>query len=139
MTTCRCWRWNVCRVDRFTSVTGTLGETMLTEMSNSGDIKVIKVLPQRFDASVAPQIRDELVSLARQGVAKLVLDLQCVKFVDSSGLGAMVSGFKALGGKGDIVLCGVADGVKSMLQLTRMDRVFAVVPDTDAACAHLQA
>ncbi|WP_241290137.1 STAS domain-containing protein [Burkholderia stabilis] len=111
---------------------------MLTELSNAGDIKVVKILPQRFDASIAPQIRDELVALARQGVAKVVLDLQCVKFVDSSGLGAMVSGFKALGGKGDIVLCGVTEGVRNMLQLTRMDRVFNVASDTEAACAHLQ-
>ncbi|VWC47489.1 Anti-sigma factor antagonist [Burkholderia lata] len=112
---------------------------MLTEISSDADIKVVKILPQRFDASVAPQIRDALVTLAREGTAKVVLDLQHVKFVDSSGLGAMVSGFKALGGKGDFVLCGVADGVLGMLQLTRMDRVFAVVPDIEAACARLRA
>jgi anti-sigma B factor antagonist len=112
---------------------------MLTETSNAGDIKVIKVLPQRFDASIAPQIRDQLVALVRLGAAKIVLDLQSVKFVDSSGLAAMVSGFKALDGKGDIVLCGVADSVQNMLRLTRMDRVFAVVADTESACARLKA
>lgn len=110
---------------------------MLTEMTTSGDIRVLKVLPPRFDASVAPKIRDELIALARQGVVKIVLDLQCVQFIDSSGLGAMVSGFKALGGRGELVLCGVEDGVQNMLKLTRMDRVFAVVSDTDAACVRL--
>ncbi len=112
---------------------------MLTETTSSGDIRVLKVLPARFDASVAPKIRDELVGLARQGIVKVVLDLHGVQFVDSSGLGAMVSGFKALGGKGEIVLCGVEEGVRNMLKLTRMDRVFTVVSDTEAACARLQA
>jgi anti-anti-sigma factor len=112
-------------------------ENMLTEMTSSGDIRVLKVLPSRFDASVAPKIRDELIALARQGVFKVVLDLQCVQFIDSSGLGAMVSGFKALGSSGELVLCGVEVGVHNMLKLTRMDRVFVVVSDTEEACARL--
>jgi len=112
---------------------------MLTEISRVGDIAVLKLLHARFDASIAPKIKSEIVALIEQGERKLVLDLQCVQFVDSSGLGAMVSIFKALGGKGDIVLCRVAEGVHSMLRLTRMDRVFTIDDDAVAACARLGA
>ena len=46
--------------------------------------------------------------------------------MDSSGLGAVVSSLKMLGGKGDLVICGLKDMVMRMFKLTRMDRVFHI-------------
>ncbi|CAB3746189.1 MULTISPECIES: STAS domain-containing protein [Burkholderia] len=107
----------------------------MTETTALDDITLMKIRVTRFDTFVAPRIRDELLDLVRQGARKIVLDLQQVAFVDSSGLGAMVSGVKALDGQGDIVLCGASDAVRTLLRLTRMDRVFRIVADFDAACA----
>ncbi len=51
--------------------------------------------------------KEHLHRSTMKGENRIVPDLAAVRFVDSSGIGALVSALKALGGKGDIVLCGV--------------------------------
>ncbi len=70
-----------------------------------------------------------------KGENRIVPDLAAVRFVDSSGIGALVSALKALGGKGDIVLCGVAAPVAQMFSLARLDRLFQTFPRREEALA----
>ena len=63
----------------------------------------------------------------------IVLDLAAVRFMDSSGLGAMVSTLKLLGRDGNLVVCGVTDPVMNLFKLTRMDRVFPMFPSESDA------
>ncbi len=63
-----------------------------------------------------------------------MVDLQAVRFVDSSGLGALVSGFKnASSRSGCLKLAGLQLQVKSMFELTRLHRVFEIFIDADEA------
>ncbi|KAA3621170.1 MAG: anti-sigma factor antagonist, partial [Proteobacteria bacterium] len=66
-----------------------------------------------------------------------VLDLHRVNFIDSSGLGAIVSILKTLGAEGNIAISGLRDGTLAMFRLTRMDRVFGLFDDIDDAVSHL--
>jgi anti-sigma B factor antagonist len=100
-------------------------------------ILVLKLIEKRLDASVAAAFKEQVVGYINQGHKRIVLDLANVDFIDSSGLGAMVSCLKLAGVKGRIALCGVAGPVLSMLQLTRMDKVFAVHPTAEQALAAL--
>ena len=55
---------------------------------------------------------------------QIVLDLRAVKYIDSSGLGALiglVTSARALGG--DVKLCDLSSRVQSLLQITRLDTV----------------
>jgi anti-sigma B factor antagonist len=56
-----------------------------------------------------------------------------VDFMDSSGLGAMVSVLKTLGGAGALTVCNVKGGVLSLLKLTRMDKVFTIADSRNDA------
>jgi anti-sigma B factor antagonist len=69
--------------------------------------------------------------LINQGTNQVVMDLSAVKFMDSTGLGSLVSVLKLLGGKRDLILCGVKGMLQDLFKLTRMDRVFVIV-DTEA-------
>jgi anti-sigma B factor antagonist len=60
-----------------------------------------------------------------------------VDFIDSSGLGAIVSALKTIGRNGDLVLCGIKETVMSLFRLTRMDRVFRIFTDQGEATAAL--
>ncbi|MEJ2490319.1 MAG: STAS domain-containing protein [Desulfuromonadales bacterium] len=74
-----------------------------------------------------------------EGKNNLVVDLQAVRFVDSSGLGALVSGFKnASSRNGNLKLAGLQLQVKSMFELTRLHRVFEIYTDTSEALASFQ-
>jgi anti-sigma B factor antagonist len=94
---------------------------------------VVKVLETRLDATVAGEFRQGLVDFIHKGHVFLILNLAEVEFIDSSGLGALVSTLKTLGGQGDLVICGVQKPLLVLFELTRLDRVFRLYNDPKEA------
>ena len=93
------------------------------------------VLPRgRVDADTGSQLKLELQSLAAEGVKLIVVDLQEVDFMDSSGLSALVSGLRALRERdGSLHLCRVQPQPLTALKLTMLDRVFPIFESPQAA------
>ena len=87
-------------------------------------ILVVTVAEKRIDAVVVPDFKSRLGSWIEEGNRKIVLDLFEVDFIDSSGLGAIVSVLKALENNGDLVICRVKEPVMGLFRLIRMNRVF---------------
>jgi anti-sigma B factor antagonist len=79
------------------------------------------------DMSTAPRLRQAIVELAAGGRHRVVVDLDKVEFLDSTGLGVLVSGlkrFRTLGG--DLVLSCTQPRILRVLEITRLDRAFTV-------------
>jgi anti-sigma B factor antagonist len=77
-----------------------------------------------------------MLQLVEQGHRRLVVDMSEVSFIDSSGLGALVSALKALktqGRNGDIRLAGVQQPVVALLEIIRLQRVFTSYPSVELA------
>jgi anti-sigma B factor antagonist len=106
---------------------------MKIETKETGRYLVVKVLEQRMGADRAVSFKDEMCKLIDHGHTSFVLDLSEVKFIDSTGLGAILSVLKRIGKSGDILVTGASDTVGSMFKLTRMDRVFQMFPTVDEA------
>jgi anti-sigma B factor antagonist len=87
---------------------------------------VLALQEKRLDARAANDFKKLIQSLIGQGHHNLLLDMGKVQFIDSSGLGAMVSSLKALGPDGDLQLCSINPAVQSLLKLTRLDRIFTI-------------
>jgi len=87
---------------------------------------VVTPMVKKIDASVAVEFRNQLLDLVAKGEHRLVLNLGSVDFIDSSGLGALVSVLKNIGPEGRIKLFAVNEGVRSIFELTRLDRVFDI-------------
>jgi anti-sigma B factor antagonist len=65
---------------------------------------------------------------------KLLFDLEKLKFVDSSGLGALLSCLRQVTAvKGELKLCGMAKPVHALFELVRMHRVFDILITRDEA------
>jgi anti-sigma B factor antagonist len=109
----------------------------LIDIHREGTLPVVVPRVRRLDASVAPAFKAQVVDLVEAGERRLVVDLAGVDFLDSSGLGALVSILKALGNQGAMAVCGPRGSVLSLFKLTRMDKVFAIDPDRQAAIARL--
>ena len=87
-------------------------------------------LAGEVDVATAPRLRDRLVQLINEGPPRLVVDMSGLSFIDSMGLGALVSGLKrARAHDGDLRLAGPSDHVAKVLEITRLDQAF-VVGDT---------
>lgn len=100
---------------------------MQLQIDERGEVVLITVREARLDAHNSGELKSQMLSLFEQGKNNLLVDLQEVRFVDSSGLGALVSGFKnASARNGSLKLCGLQPQVKSMFELTRLHRVFEI-------------
>ena len=101
-----------------------------------GSTVLIEVKEERLDAHNSSELKTQMLSLFDEGKNNLVIDLQDVRFVDSSGLGSLVSGFKnASARNGNLKLSGLQPQVKSMFELTRLHRVFEIFPGSEEALA----
>jgi anti-sigma B factor antagonist len=98
----------------------------LIDVDRGGAVPVVTPRMKRLDASVAPAFKQAVVQVVEAGDRRLVLDLSGVEFLDSSGLGALVSVLKAAGSQGALAVCGARGAVLSLFKLTRMDKVFEI-------------
>lgn len=90
---------------------------------------VIYLNEERLDAHNSTELKAEILRFFEDGNLSLLIDLKNVRFIDSSGLGALVSGFKnATSRHGILKLSSLQPQVKSMFELTRLHRVFEIFP-----------
>ena len=79
-------------------------------------------------------VQEERMDAHNSGDLKEQIDLTAVRFVDSSGLGALVSGFKNASARdGSLKLCCLQPQVRSMFELTRLHRVFEIFTSVEEA------
>ncbi len=89
-------------------------------------VAVAAVVVDELDASNSGEFKRDIAPLL-QSQTKLVLDLSQLHFVDSSGLGAMLSCLRQLSAKGgDLKLCGMSRQVRALFELVRMHRIFDI-------------
>jgi anti-anti-sigma factor len=78
----------------------------------------------RLDMRSAQSMRERLTQLAADGRVRIVIDLDLVKFMDSSGLSALISGLKSVRqSAGDLRIARPGEQVRLVLHSTQLDRV----------------
>jgi len=106
-----------------------------TTVSNS---VVVKVNEARIDAAVALAFKESMRKMTDGAEGQVILNLEDVQFVDSSGLGAIVASMKSLGQGRKLALAGLNPTVEKVFRLTRMDSVIPLFLTLDDALAELQ-
>lgn len=110
---------------------------MQLHQTKNGDVLIVKPLEKRIDAATATEFKEKMSNWIGAGNKRIVLNLTEVDFIDSSGLGAIVSSLKKIGTEGDLVICAVKETVMSLFRLTRMNRVFDIFPSEGEAVRSL--
>ena len=99
-----------------------------------GDVTVIDAAGRITLGEGASAFRDKIRELAGKGDKKFLLDLSDVSYIDSSGIGEMVSGFTTVTNNGgQFKLLGLTKRVKDLLQITKLYTVFEVFDDETEA------
>ncbi|KAF0221180.1 MAG: anti-sigma B factor [Geobacteraceae bacterium] len=107
---------------------------MNLNIEQKNEIVLIYVKEERLDAHNSGELKLEMQKLFEGGKKNILVDLKDVRFIDSSGLGALVSGFKnAISHQGNLKLSTLQPQVKSMFELTRLHRVFEIFTSTSEA------
>lgn len=80
--------------------------------------------------------KERLKALIAGGHVHVVMDLGNVGFIDSQGLGTLISCLKVLRqSEGNLTLTNLSESVEAVLRITRLIRVFDVLPTVDDALA----
>ena len=82
-----------------------------------------------LNSLLAPNLKSEMIILANEGVRNIILDLSNVKYVDSSGLSAILTGNRLFKEEGSFVLTGiVSPHVKKLIEISKLDTILVIIP-----------
>lgn len=93
-------------------------------------------LEGEIDLHVSPRIAASLGAIVNTKPKQVVVDLTKVSYIDSSGLAVLIEGMQnvaAYGGK--FALAGLQESVRPIFEIARLDQVFQIYSDVDAALA----
>jgi len=103
------------------------------EQSVDGGVAVLSP-SGRLNMVAAPQLKKTVDASVADGLARIVVDLSGVEFIDSSGLGALIGGLKtARQASGDLRIAGAGEQVRTVLGLTNLDRILKPYADVTEA------
>jgi len=96
-------------------------------------VAIVTITDTRIDAAAAIQFKDAMRAATDKGPDRVILDMTQVKFIDSSGLGAVVAAMKYMGSGRKLDLAGLTTDVDKVFRLTRMNSVFDIYSSVDDA------
>ena len=89
-----------------------------------------------IDVYTAPKLRDKITELVGAGIYDIVIDLEAVEFLDSTGLGVIVGGLKKVRAhEGSLRLVCTQDRLLKIFRITGLAKVFDIHQSADAAVA----
>jgi anti-sigma B factor antagonist len=99
-----------------------------------GDVFVLRLSGQLMGGTDADAVRDRVGAALKQGFKKLLFDLNEVTWVNSTGLGILISAHITASNQGGrIRLMRVSRRIDSIFAITRLSTVFATDPDEESA------
>jgi|LSQX01.1.fsa_nt_gb anti-sigma B factor antagonist len=88
----------------------------------------------RLDAASVKNFKESVAVLVKKEIINIVVDMKEIDFIDSSGLGSLVSCLRLVNNEGgDIRLSSLQSQIRALLELTRMHRVFQIFDDAETA------
>ena len=93
---------------------------------------VFSVQEDNLNSVLAPDLKSEFVIQSNEGVENLILDLSAVKFVDSSGLSAILTANRLWKDFGSFILTGVAHpSVQKLIEISRLESILTIIPTVE--------
>lgn len=100
---------------------------------------IYEILDEKLTSLNAPVLKSELLMANSEGYKNIIVDLDKVKFVDSSGLSALLVGNRICkDAKGIFALCGLNDSVKTLIKISQLGDVLHIYSTQHDALAALQ-
>lgn len=95
---------------------------------------VVYILEGELDLHEAAGFKQKLIADIKEGATKVLLDLTNLKYIDSSGIGAMIGGLQtAVKSGGKLKICGMNDSIRKPFELANLIKFFEIFPDRASA------
>ncbi|MEZ4773181.1 MAG: STAS domain-containing protein [Bacteroidia bacterium] len=107
---------------------------MRLEKSVEDKYTIIKLLDEKLDSRISPELKGEFINLNAQGSKNIILNLGDVKYVDSSGLSAILTANRLCGTSGGLlVICHINSHVEKLIKISHLESVLNILPTQDEA------
>jgi anti-sigma B factor antagonist len=94
--------------------------------SEMGNASVLS-LAGEIDVYTAPRLRQAIIDLVEAGKTNLVIDMEKVDFLDSTGLGVLVGGLKRVKtNDGSLAIVATQDKILKIFDITGLNKVFSI-------------
>lgn len=103
------------------------------ELNDRGKARIVGISGE-VDLYSSPEVRRVLLELTAENAPTIVVNLEAVTYMDSSGLATLIEGLQQVekyGGR--FILSGLRKEVKDVFDLSRLDQVFEICPSVDEA------
>jgi anti-sigma B factor antagonist len=106
----------------------------LTLTTREAGGKTVVSVGGEIDVYTAPKLRDQITELVGDGSYHIVIDMEGVEFLDSTGLGVLVGGLKKVRAHdGSLELVCTQDRLLKIFRITGLAKVFAIHESTESA------
>jgi len=100
---------------------------------------VLTLEDQKIDSLNAPQLKTELVFFHNEGVENLILDLEKVEYVDSSGLSAILTGHRLWRENGLFIICRAKHpAVQRLIEISKLDHILTIISSLDESIDYVK-
>ena len=114
--------------------TGSEAEVDLSLTARAEGGRTVIEVAGEIDVYTAPKLREKIATLVDDGVYHLVIDLERVEFLDSTGLGVLVGGLKRVRTHdGSLSLVCTQERLLKIFRITHLDKAFEIHPDVASA------
>ncbi len=95
---------------------------------------VLKLDEAKLDATLSPELKSTFVAMNAEGVKNMIINLSEVKYVDSSGLSAILIANRLCNEQnGTLVLIGVTEHVLKLIKISQLEKVLNILPTEEEA------
>lgn len=101
---------------------------------------VFQLQEDNLNSLIAPNLKSEFVFLRNEGVKNLIFDLSLVKYVDSSGLSAILTANRLWKDYGSFILTGIDHpSVKRLIEISRLETILTLIPTLQESINYVDA
>ncbi|MCK5102505.1 MAG: STAS domain-containing protein [Cyclobacteriaceae bacterium] len=95
---------------------------------------ILKLQEEKLDSPLSPALKSEFVTLNAEGIKNIIIDLSEVKYVDSSGLSALLVGNRIYSeDEGIFILASLNDHVMKLIRISQLNNVLNLLPTVEEA------
>lgn len=95
---------------------------------------ILKLQEEKLDSPLSPALKSEFVTLNAEGIKNIIIDLSEVKYVDSSGLSALLVGNRIYNEDGGVfILASLNDHVMKLIRISQLNNVLNLLPTVEEA------
>jgi len=95
---------------------------------------LLKIKEEKLDSSVSSSLKSDLITMQAEGVSNVIVDLSEVKYIDSSGLSALLVGNRVFGeANGAFIIAAPSEHTEKLIKISQLDKVLDILPTAHEA------